>query len=274
VKALNEEHHSCERAAASAVEHAIKAGELLIYAKAEVKHGEWEPWLKENFEGSLRTAQMYMRVFRNRDKLTKAKRVSDLSLRGALKELSEPSAPGPPKIRIKVPTLNIKDDPPREFLVSPAIQEEVAHFGQYASSEVDEDTAAVVDVYYGKPEDREEDLLTGWTDEERSLLERLQAGETIVINMHQDGHPKLKAWAEKAEVFVRIDRRSDWGNPFEEGKDGDRETVIYNFEHHYLPYKLSLYARRSELQGGKALGCWCAPARCHGHVLKGWAEKA
>jgi hypothetical protein len=111
-----------------------------------------------------------------------------------------------------------------------------------------------------------------WSDEERELLARLQSGETVVVNMHHYAHPNLVAWAKDAGLFVRIDRHTDWGDPFVLEEDGDRDTVVYNFEHLYLPSKPSLKKRRDELRGGKALGCWCAPARCHGDVLKIWAE--
>jgi hypothetical protein len=38
----------------------IKSGELLIEAKAQIKHGEWLPWLAHNFDLSERTARKYM----------------------------------------------------------------------------------------------------------------------------------------------------------------------------------------------------------------------
>lgn len=114
---------------------------------------------------------------------------------------------------------------------------------------------------------REEQIFATWGDEERQLLEQLRDGKTIVINMREDGHPNLKRWAEEIGLFVRIDRRSDWGNPFEMPADGNRETVIYNYEEYYLAHKPSLLNRLEELRG-KALGCWCTPEACHGHVLQ------
>jgi Domain of unknown function (DUF4326) len=118
---------------------------------------------------------------------------------------------------------------------------------------------------------REERIFASWSDDERELLKRLRAGETVVVSMRTEGHPNLYRWAEDADLFVRIDRKSDWGNPFEMPADGDRETVIANYEDHYLPYKPSLLSRLPDLSG-KALGCWCAPEQCHGDILKRWAE--
>jgi transcriptional regulator with XRE-family HTH domain len=119
---------------------------------------------------------------------------------------------------------------------------------------------------------REERIFASWSDEERELLKRLRAGETVVVSMRTEGHPNLYRWAEDADLFVRIDRKSDWGNPFEMPGDGDRETVIARYADHYLPYKPSLLSRLGELHG-KALGCWCAPESCHGDVLKAEAER-
>jgi hypothetical protein len=71
----------------SAVGHAIRAGELLIEAKTQVEHGEWLPWLEANFPGSVRSAQGYMRIARNRAKYAT---VAHLGVGGALKQLTAP----------------------------------------------------------------------------------------------------------------------------------------------------------------------------------------
>lgn len=104
-----------------------------------------------------------------------------------------------------------------------------------------------------------------WTPEETALRDKLESGQTIVVSM-RGGHDRLIAWAEQNELYVRVDRRTEWGNPFETPADGDRETVIVNYRDHYLPYKPSLLGRIGRLHG-KALGCWCAPEPCHGDVL-------
>jgi DNA-binding CsgD family transcriptional regulator len=118
---------------------------------------------------------------------------------------------------------------------------------------------------------REERIFASWSDRERELLKRLRSGETVIVSMRDTAHPNLVRWAEDADLFVRIDRRSDWGNPFEMPGDGDRETVIRNYAEHYLPYKPSLLSRLDELRG-KALGCWCAPEACHGDILIAFAR--
>ncbi|MBK9181438.1 MAG: DUF4326 domain-containing protein [Acidimicrobiales bacterium] len=114
-------------------------------------------------------------------------------------------------------------------------------------------------------------LFAHWTDSERDLLKRLRSGETVVVNMHDSGHPRLWRWAEQAGLAARIDRRTEFGNPFLLPGDGDRRTVCDAFETHYWSHKPSLHAKIADLRG-KALGCWCAPARCHGDFLADVAE--
>lgn len=70
----------------SAVEHAIRCGELLIEAKAALPHGSWGDWISENFPASNRTAQGYMRLARAED----AQALAHLGIEGALKELAAP----------------------------------------------------------------------------------------------------------------------------------------------------------------------------------------
>jgi hypothetical protein len=85
-------------------------------------------------------------------------------------------------------------------------------------------------------------------------------------------HANLISWAESEGLYVRIDRRTDWGNPFEMPDDGGRDDVIAKYGTYYLPHKVLLQARLPELVG-KALGCWCAPESCHGDVLKKAAKQ-
>jgi len=90
---INTEHEIVVNACKSAVEHAIKAGELLVKAKSMVNHGQWITWLKDNFSFSERTAQAYMRLAREYPKLeaSNPQRVTDLSMREALNLLSKPN---------------------------------------------------------------------------------------------------------------------------------------------------------------------------------------
>lgn len=110
-----------------------------------------------------------------------------------------------------------------------------------------------------------------WTPEEHALCDRLDAGETIVVNMREEAHARLWTYAIQNHLAERIDRKSVWGNPFIIGDDGDRDTVCDAYADIYLPHKPRLLAEVSDLKG-KALGCWCAPLRCHGDHLAQMAE--
>jgi protein gp37 len=86
-KQINAEHDAAVGSARDAIEHVIRAGNLLIEAKAKVKHGEWQDWVERNCRFSIDTAQVYMKVAKNR-----ACSVFDSqpqSLRQALEMLSE-----------------------------------------------------------------------------------------------------------------------------------------------------------------------------------------
>ena len=104
-----------------------------------------------------------------------------------------------------------------------------------------------------------------WSESELDRRSIVEGGGTVVANMHQDSDRALLTWARSTGRFMRIDRQSDWGNPFEMPDDGDRDTVCDSFEI-FFPRKFSLHNRLDELRG-KVLGCWCYPNRCHGDHL-------
>jgi hypothetical protein len=80
---INAAHKEAQAYASKAVERALVAGDLLLAAKAQVKHGEWLPWLAANCPDiSARTATNWMRLASNRNEIGNA---ADLSLREALR---------------------------------------------------------------------------------------------------------------------------------------------------------------------------------------------
>lgn len=103
----------------------------------------------------------------------------------------------------------------------------------------------------------------GWTDEERERREQVRAGLAVVVNQKTDD--RLIRWAQFEGVLAKVDRTSDWGNPYEMPKDGDRDEVCDSFAV-YFARKHSLLKRLSELRG-KVLACWCHPERCHAHHI-------
>lgn len=104
-----------------------------------------------------------------------------------------------------------------------------------------------------------------WSKEELDRRRIVEAGGTVVANMHSGKDEYLLRWARSTDRFVRIDRSGEWGNPYEMPGDGDRETVCKSFEI-YFSRKLSLHIKIRSL-AGKVLGCWCYPEQCHGDYL-------
>lgn len=90
-KRINEAHRLARDHAQSAIEHALRAGALLLEAKAGLPHGRWLPWLRENVSLSERTVQGYLRLASRQDAI-RAKLAADpgLSVRQALGHLSVP----------------------------------------------------------------------------------------------------------------------------------------------------------------------------------------
>jgi hypothetical protein len=74
--------------------------------------------------------------------------------------------------------------------------------------------------------------------------------KTQVVNMHRE------------QCDIRIDRGTEWGNPYLIGVDGTREEVIAK---HFdlLLSSPDLPAGLKQIQG-KRLGCHCKPKKCHG----------
>lgn len=119
------EHEAYERESASALAHAIRCGEALNAAKVQLKHGEWLPWLAENFPASQWTAQAYMRLARNPGRVTDLK-----SVRAGLAALAEPEPEPEP---IATP------EPPLSWLPRTLLRDAVYH-GYRAYSQLEDST--------------------------------------------------------------------------------------------------------------------------------------
>src|SRR3954451_13720391 len=88
---INAKYREVEALSRSTVGAAIELGGMLAEKKKSLGHGEWLPWLSNHFEGSESHAQRFMRLFDNREKLlANPARVTDMSLRSALKEIAAP----------------------------------------------------------------------------------------------------------------------------------------------------------------------------------------
>jgi hypothetical protein len=90
--AIRLEIQEANTTATSAVEHARRAGELLIEAKAICAHSEWNPWLEANLDVSDHTVRSYMQLARDWASLSppERQRVADLRLGQAIPETTGP----------------------------------------------------------------------------------------------------------------------------------------------------------------------------------------
>ena len=119
---INAEHEAAEKAINESLGHAKRCGDLLIEAKSQLTHGAFGKWLGENFPGSERTAQAYMRVARRWEDLPNPQTSADLSIVGALNMLAEPREsepePSPPPATTNIPisTTSVPRAPERRHL--------------------------------------------------------------------------------------------------------------------------------------------------------------
>lgn len=87
---INREHNLAEQMAKTAIEHALKAGELLLQAKDQCGHGEWLLWLDDNLAIGARQAQKYMRLVTHREMLANTSDNSHLTIDAALAAIAAP----------------------------------------------------------------------------------------------------------------------------------------------------------------------------------------
>lgn len=91
---------------------------------------------------------------------------------------------------------------------------------------------------------------------------------TRIINLRD---PAAVEAAKADGTYVRVDRRTRWGNPFKMGPGVSRYDAIRQYAAH-LKTRPDLLADLPTLKG-KALACWCAPDACHAEVLRAKVEE-
>ena len=64
--AINAEHRLARVSAESAIQHAIRAGRLLMEQKVSLRHGEFLDWVSANCEFKYATANRYIRAAREK----------------------------------------------------------------------------------------------------------------------------------------------------------------------------------------------------------------
>lgn len=201
------------------------------------------------------------------------KKLHAAQVEAKLKELGPigPNTPELPETHLR-PLVSVKDDD--DLLVSAYNKaQEIAkeeNSGKLTEAIVERAVESVKPKPQPKPGDN------AWSQSELERREQVLKGITVVANKRKDGDLALIAWAQEQDLYVPIDRTSDWGNPFvmatkQDTADGDRDTVCNSYDM-FFQLKLSLHVRIGELKG-KVLGCWCFPDRCHGDFLATQANK-
>jgi hypothetical protein len=111
-----------------------------------------------------------------------------------------------------------------------------------------------------------------WTEDELRRRAEALSGRAIVVNLRGGHDRRLVDWARRHGLLTLVDRSSVWGSPFIVGRRYTRDQAVDAYAI-YLQLHLDLLQRVAGLRG-KALGCWCSPARCHADVLAELANRA
>jgi len=101
--AIRQEHEAASAAAGAALRHALEAGRLLAEARAAISHGAWESYVRESCGIAPRTASLYLRLHRHRDRLPNRQHVADLSVRQAARLLERPRVKAEPVAAVPEP---------------------------------------------------------------------------------------------------------------------------------------------------------------------------
>ncbi|MFA5631701.1 MAG: DUF4326 domain-containing protein [Porticoccaceae bacterium] len=105
-----------------------------------------------------------------------------------------------------------------------------------------------------------------WLAEQAIPMRWIKISITRIVNIKRN--PEYQR-APNSSTYEYIGRGSYWGNPHSMYEEGEpREEVIrkyrYDFEHNKF---INIDPSRVHELAGKRLGCFCAPASCHGDVL-------
>jgi len=66
IQEINHLHGEIFGAVRMTLDKAIRIGELLVKCKADIPHGEWMQWMKDNLEFSRFSAERYMKVYEHK----------------------------------------------------------------------------------------------------------------------------------------------------------------------------------------------------------------
>lgn len=96
----NESAEEAANALAKTVEHAMRCGRALNAAKSRMEHGNWLPWLKTNFDRSVDTAALWMKLAANSERVRNLEEAP--SIRAALRLIAADDAEATAEASCKV----------------------------------------------------------------------------------------------------------------------------------------------------------------------------
>lgn len=240
------------------IDYLNKVKAIEVWAKAEKKDAELQNMIAEQ---KIRTQRILGQLLKESEVSKTSGNINQYT-KNALVETSDQGKP-------KLSDFGITKDQSSAFQKIAALPEEIfereiAVAKDESAKRVELTTSRVLNAAkeYEQQKKKDEAELT---PRDKTLIAALDKGITIVVNQKVD-LATIK-YAESKGKYIRADRWTDFGNPFEMDKDGDRDEVCDNYEQHYLPFKPSILNQLKNLKG-KALGCWCAPLRCHCDTLK------
>jgi hypothetical protein len=244
----------------------IEIGRLLIECKKRIGHGNWLSWLEREFGWSDRTAERYISASELAGKFDTVSNL-ELPLQG-LYLLSRPNTPEDVQEQViaRAKAGETFSHAQIKRLVDEAtVRRDSANAETLRESSKKNNGSAPGASAFAEPVlSRANEAALTWTPDQSDRKTAAENDLCVLANLHGDA--ALIAWAQAADRFIRIDRMTAWGNPFEMPADGDRAAVIDKFSRFYFPHKNSLLARLPMLRG-KVLGCWCHPNACHGDVI-------
>lgn len=122
-----------------------------------------------------------------------------------------------------------------------------------------------------------------WSAAERRLAQQVLQGGTVVVNVRRSGpHRHLVPWLLTRTLLSYVGHagprhswpESEFANPFVRQARTDRAGAVRRYAD-WLGRQPALLDRiRAGELTGRALGCWCAPDRCHAQVLAELASAA
>lgn len=101
-----------------------------------------------------------------------------------------------------------------------------------------------------------------------NLANGAQIGNMGEVFVNKPKVVSVRGLALKSLGAIRVDRGSEWGNPFlmHAHTEKERQRVCDLYEV-YARWRLTVEPEWLVLLRGKDLACWCAPHRCHADTL-------